>query len=231
MPTAQVDIVFVIDASYSMAPCIEGLCKHLGSMLAPMRQMNVPVRFGLVTHQVPSGPVPKIATLSGNHRSIYHGDGNGLFTDRPATMIEHFGRIEPGSDERNLAALDCALDFPFGPIESTIRVVAMFSDEAIETGSHPDSDLQHLPELISKIQARGVRLYGAVPESTGFERLAEVDGSEFEFIDAYSADRNSSFDQIDFGNLLGQMGKSISASKAQGSERPYKRALFGQDNW
>lgn len=231
MPAKQIDLVFVIDASSSMASCFEGLCAHIGDMLIPMKQAGLPVRFGLVTHQVPSEPYPKITTLIGDHRSIYLHPGPELFTENPNVLKAAFKSVKPMSDERNLVALDCALDFPFGPLDSTIRVISLFSDEGVETGSHPEEDIRMIPTLIEKIQARGIRLYGAVPESEAFDRLAEVDGSEFEYIDAYRSDRHSSFDQVDFKALLGQMGKSISASKAQGFEKPYRRALFGQDQW
>lgn len=228
MPAKNVDIVLVVDASGSMSPCFAGLANHLGSLLEPLQGYGFAVRFGLVTHQVLGSPPVTIQTLAGDHRAIYGGQSQGqLFTSDPKEvkkLLADTCSITNG-DERSLVALDCALDFPFGPISSTVRVVAMFSDEPIESGNSASGDMVLIPEIHTKIQARGVRLYAAVPESPAYEQLAEADGAEFEFVEGVG------LSNVAFTDLLSQMGRSISASKAQGNEAPFQRALFGQDSW
>jgi hypothetical protein len=70
-------------------------------------------------------------------------------------------------------------------------------------------------------------VFVAIPESPASEELAMVDRSEIEFVDG-----GNGLKGVDFKQLLGQMGKSISGSSMQAVGEPtYQRAIFGQDSW
>ncbi len=126
-----------------------------------------------------------------------------------------------------MLALDCALDYPFGPVSNTKRIVALFSDEQFETGVYDRDYPSKIPDLINKIHARHIQLYMAMPDGPMVQQLAEANGSEVELIPG-----GDGLASIDFSLLLGQLGKSISASKIQATgESQYTRALFGQNRF
>jgi hypothetical protein len=52
MPTINVDLVFVIDTSGSMAPCLVQLRKHLNELINPLQGFVSKIRFGLVAMSI-----------------------------------------------------------------------------------------------------------------------------------------------------------------------------------
>ncbi len=237
MPPPNVDIVFVLDASESMKPCFDGLKKHLNVILAPMQGYVNKVRFGLLAHFAAplrgravyehtflggQGPemLPKLyGQGSANDANFFTTDGN-LFARK-------LGEIKLGANEEMLIALDTALDFPFGPLHNTKRVVVLFSDEKLEDGLEQGKYNDKIPDIIDKLHKRKIKLFVAMPGSDGLWALAAADQSEVEEV----ADGNG-LSGVDFAKLLGQMGKSISGSSLQATSEPrYQRAIFGQDKW
>lgn len=229
MKASNVDLVFVIDASESMRPCFEGLARNLDQVVCPLQGFNFKVRLGLVAMSLGRSPnntrVVNTVTLSGDEAPIYQG-GSGLFTEDGNLFGTKLRSIELSGDENHLVALDCALDFPFGPISSTRRVVALFSDEKIEDGMVTDQDKAKIPELIRKITDRKVLLFASLPFSPALEMLGSVNGAQIEPVDG-----GDGLAAVNFGKLMTQMAKSISVSAMQGEEGDYKKALWGQDRW
>jgi hypothetical protein len=245
MPPKNVDIVFVIDASDSMKPCFSSLAKHLDCLLQPLQGYAFNIRFGVLTHSVGKSEdgsrVFDIRTLSGNTlnaiKAIYQpssgfldilqGDASRLFTSDPSRVKSFLESVDLSGDEHSLIALDIALDFPFGDLSTTRRVIALFSDEKIEDGLVIRTDLGKIPDLIEKIHARHMQLFAAIPLSEAAEQLAEADRSEIE-----SVDGGDGLASVNFEQLFKQMAKSISVSSQQTAYEPtYKRAIFGQDGW
>ena len=229
MKATTVDLVFVIDASESMRPCFEGLARNLDQVVRPLQGFNFKVRLGLVAMSLgrSSGGdrAVRTVTLAGSEAPIYQG-GAGLFTEDGNQFGAKLRGIELSGDENHLVALDCALDFPFGPISSTRRVVALFSDEKIEDGLVTDEDKAKIPEIIKKVMGRKVLLFAALPFSPALEMLGSTDGAQIEPIEG-----GDGLASEDFGKLLAQMAKSISVASMQGDEGRYKKALWGQDRW
>jgi len=236
MASKVVEIVFVMDRSGSMAPCFEGLAAHLDSVVRPLQGFNFEVRMGFVGCQVLKDPddgggVYVMHTLGGHgFDPIYQqgGVGGALFTTDGAAFSGALRDLASGlqGDENHLVALDCALDFPFSPLGTTRRVVALFSDERIEDGSVTPNNLLQVDALVNKIMARRILFFGALPMSPALEQLASADGCQVE-----SVAGGAGLAQVDFGKLLGQMAKSISGTSLQGLEGAYTKALFGQDCW
>lgn len=235
MPAPNVDLVLVLDTSASMAPCFEKLRRHLADLAQPMQGHVSKVRYGLVTTSVAKSPKSFVYHMSGlggvNITDALYADHPNdppeLFTENPSPLVETLSQLQPQGDEDLLIALDCALDFPFGPLDCTKRVIALFSDEPLEGNTRFDQHHGKIPDLVGKIQARRVQLFMAMPQSEPSEKLAEADKSELEPIDG-----GDGLAGVDFKLLLGQMGKSISSASLQASREPiYTRALFGQDKW
>lgn len=243
MPSPNVDLVFVLDASASMAPCFEQVKKHLHDVIKPMQGHVAKVNFALVAaaaSQQARGVLHNIFSLVdgdlGNElvALMYKSAGGQddargrIFTSDPDRLIRALDRVETKGDEDMLLALDFALDLPFGPVATTKRVIALFSDEPFESGVTGSESNQKLPQLIDKIQARHVQLFAAIPDGPGASQLAAVDRAELEIVGG----QGGGLADVDFGVLFSQMGKSISGSSLQLTAEPaYQRALFGQDSW
>lgn len=256
MPSPNVDLVFVIDTSASMAPCFDQVRKHLHAVVSPMQGHVNRVSFALVAASASvngSGLLYHVQSLAESSAGVdlgmdlvgllygtgrHDGRGHGpqaaasareqLFTTDADRLIRRLGMLEPAGDEDMLLALDIALDLPFGPLETTKRVVALFSDEPFESGVAGDGSNRLLPELIDKIQARRIHLFLAVPEGPAAHQLASVDRAEVEFI----GDEQNGLADVDFTRLFAQMGRSISSASLQETAEPaYRRALYEQDKW
>ena len=135
------------------------------------------------------------------------------------------GGLEAQGNEDTLLALDMAADFPFGPPESTRRVIAVFTDEPLEAGVSELLPLAKIPELIQKLTSRRIQLFASAPFSGALEQLGSLDRAEIEAVEG-----GDGLKSVDFKKLLAQMGKSISVSSLQiGTEPAWKKAIFGQD--
>jgi len=200
----------------------------------PLQQANFQVRFGLVAYAAGrdrNGAVYDHTFIGGSgpelvkHLYSSQADPGKYFTRDSGVMTRVLGSLKPQGNEDTLLALDIAADLPFGPAESTRRVIALFTDEKLEDGINGEEPIAMLPELIQKLQQRRIHLFIAAPLSSGLEELAAVDKAEIETIDG-----GDGLKAVDFGKLLAQMGKSISVASLQsGTEPAWKKALFGQN--
>ena len=176
MKPTTVEIVFLIDTSESMRPCIEGLSKNLDQLILPFQGYNFKLRFGLLGYSIgkttTGGMLISSVTLDGDLSTIYTNSPL-LFTDNAQDFSQKIKSLTVAGDENHLLALDCAFDFPFGPVHSTRRVVCLFSDEKIEDGmiGNPDPHLV-VEKLCKKAMARKILLYMALPGSPLLDDLA-----------------------------------------------------------
>ena len=236
MSAQNVDLVLVVDASDSMGPCFGQLKQHLADLLSPLQQANFHVRFGLVAYAAGkdrSGAVYDHTFVGGSGfqliQNLYSSQFRieDYFTTDPAAIGRTLGALNPQGNEDTLLALDIVADFPFGPVENTRRVIAVFSDEKFEDGIGGEEPLAKLPELVDKLMSRRIQLFVAAPLSPGLEQLAAVDRAEIEAVDG-----GDGLKSVDFKKIMAQMGKSISmASLQMGREPAWKKALYGQDQW
>ncbi len=217
MPAQNVDLVLVIDASSSMKPCFDALRENLARVVAPLQGFVTNVQFCVLAQSVGM----RGRTLVHDHRFIgasgadalgalyagpaNQGAGRGPFFTADAGRVRSFlADLKPEGNEDLLLALDLAADLPFGPITSTCRVIALFSDEPIEAGAVESGRVERIPELIDKLTRRRIKLFAALPESDASLTLSQANGSEIEFVSGGDGLRS-----VDFSQLLSQMGKSI----------------------
>ncbi len=240
MPSQNVDLVFAIDASESMQPCFDALRTHLDKVIQPMQGYVSKVRFGLIAQS--AGSVRGQAIYDHQFlcgagaeaiKKLYQKGPNDpdprdeFFTTDAKKFAGALAALKPQGNEEMLIALDIAADFPFGPLSNTKRVIALFSDEPFEGGISKDALNSKIPALSKKLMDRHIQLFIAIPDSPAIQELAMVDRSEVELVDG-----GNGLKGVDFKQLLGQMGKSISGSSLQAVGEPtYQRAIFGQDLW
>jgi hypothetical protein len=237
MSAINVDLVFVIDISGSMKPCIDKLRRHLDEVIKPLQGYASSISFGLVAMSVTpteDGHLYNLQFVQNTGHSavemLYsnHNDlRNEFFTENTTIFTEKLADLTPIGDEDMLLALDIAADMPFGPVANTKRVIAVFSDEPFEGGILGDSRNALIPELIRKLQQRHIQLFVAIPDSDAVQLLSGADRSEIELVAG-----GEGLISVDFKRLLLQMGKSISITSLQSVKEPdYKKALFGQNTW
>ena len=240
MASSNVDLVLVIDASASMKPCFDGLRLHLSQVLKPLQGYVSNVEFCILAQSVGmrgrqlvhdhrflgcSGAealdlIYRSSPIQGSPRSSF-------FTADAARLTTFLAGLIPDGNEDILLALDIAADLPFGSVGNTSRVIALFSDEPLEAGAVEIGRLEKIPALIEKLQQRRIKLFAAIPESPAALDLSQANGSEIEFVQG-----GNGLKSVNFGQLLAQMGKSISVMSSQTiGEPPFKKALFGQDKW
>ena len=239
MKPSTVELVFVLDASESMRPCFEGLANNLQQVVNPLQTLGLKVRLGFIAMRVGNnssgdGGVVHVESINASDASdsasdviasILSGD-LGLFTEGNALFISKMRALELGGDEHQLLALDCALDFPFGPMVNTRRVVAMFSDETIEDGFFGPAVVETIPAIVTKIMARRIQFFAALPSSPALEALGSADCAQIEPVQGGEGLAN-----VNFSKLLGQMAKSISCASLQAGTENYQKGLFGQYEW
>lgn len=235
--TGVVDVVFLIDASNSMRPCIDAIRNHLSGFIRALEtgtQQRMDYRLDFLAHCCDSSGGPfgmSSLRTSGVEliQSLYKpGRLDRFFTTNAEELRAGLGRIEVEGDEATVVALDFALDFPWRSRRSCHRVVIALSDEPLETGALVAEQKAKLSAMIDKIQDLGVMLFLVAPDSAGFAVLAEADKSEYQIIDAVGDGLRT----VDFGKVLAFIGKTISMSSLHaGDDGRVARALFGQDEW
>lgn len=229
------DVVFCLDASASMGPCIEGVKSHIAGFVDGLKgggQQSWDLRLDYVAHWAGPGLHMEslnepnvVAALYQATSSNENQQGAKLFT----SDIEEFKRgltgVKTGANEASLPALDSCLDFPWRPAGECHRVVVFMTDEPTSGGDQVEKQSSRLPALMQKIMDLRVMLFVVGPECPVYEELAEVDKSEYEVIAGLSS--------INFSDLLAGIGKSVSVSQTsqQSSEPSVQRELYGQSAW
>jgi hypothetical protein len=233
-----VDVVFCLDASGSMAPCIDAVRKNLDAFLDALAgdaNRKIECRLDFLVHSCgEDGGLIRSKSLnkSGEEliRALYgqKPQPGAFFTTDRAAIRSALRNVEVYGDEAMLIALDLVLDYPWRPQGGCHRVVVLLTDEPLEANAVWPAQRAKLDALIDKIQKLGVKLYLVGPPSPGLDTLAEADKCLYQ----KAPQSYDGLGALDFNKVLGQIGKSVSASVLQGRpETGVKRALFGQDQW
>ena len=230
------DLVFLLDASGSMAPCIEAVKNNIGKLvdyfdsdgqtvwdirldfLAHATWNNL---YHLQTHALTglelTGAIYKPQTTSSSR----------FFTKDVTAFQTALAAVTLQGDETTLVALDIALDFPWRPAETCHRAVICLTDEAIETGENVTFQKQQIDNLVRKIHSKRIKLYIIAPQSDAFDSLSMADRCEYEPVDA----QNDGLRSINFSKLMEAIGKSVSVSQNTLSGSTEPKPLYGQDLW
>lgn len=237
MPARKVDIVFCLDTSDSMKPCIDAVRDNINRLVRQLRQANFDWRLDYVAHNVVGR---NGSTMVYSHDSLYGGTLDMLYHDSSprffTTDEEEFKRGLAGltceGDENMLCALDTAMDIPFGPANETQRVIVLVSDEPFETNE--PSGLARargkIDDIKKKLMDRHITLLAVMPVREGgiAESLAEVDRTDITPVE----EGDLGMRKVNMVDLFSQLGRTISTFTAQSNgEEDYQRALFNQDKW
>ena len=237
------DIVFCIDASASMQPCIDALRTHIGAFLEGLKTANYSQwdwRMEFIAHNSSESHLFHRSHAYSDVWDLLHAlypqgaDGQGgtpggaLFTTDLERFKTSLGTVEVRGDEAPLVALDFCLDLPWRPARDCHRVVILLTDEAFETGVRQAWQRPMLAEIQQKLMALRVMLFIVAPESDVFTELAAVDKCEYQVVES----TGDGLATVNFRKILGYIGKSISVSvPSQDKASSIRRGVFNQPGW
>ena len=162
MSARKVDIVFCLDTSDSMKPCIDGVKENINRLVTQLQQANFEWRIDFVAHCMPGRGIYRVLSVHGATSDfLYRGSSDQFFTTDVNLFRQRLGELEVCGDEDMLCALDFALDAPFGPANETQRVIVLISDEPFETNE--DTAFQRAQGMVNDIlekskQATGIMI-------------------------------------------------------------------------
>ena len=249
------DVVFCLDASMSMEPCIEGVKANISSFVdglqASPNYVGWDLRMDYIAHSAierTTGAIFKDKNWVFRHESVYYNDpfsnpppdvidalyfpqagAEKLFTTSVADFTSALSEVKPLGNEASLVALDCCLDFPWRDATNCHRVVIFMTDQALEEGALVELQTEKLDTLIEKIQELKVMLFIIAPESEGYEMISEADKCEYQEVTG-----GGGLAGINYSEVLAGIGKSVSVSIATLQGLPsaeVERGLFGQSKW
>lgn len=226
------DIVFVVDVSGSMAPCIDALRRNIETFIDSLSQGDANN----------AAPVKDWRGKVIGYRDIEAADSEGL----PWIIDNSFVR-DASALKAQLAALQAAgggdepeslLDalYKVASLEASpkgsqteepgkwryrsdaARVVIVFTDASFkETMSIPEAKGGSLQDVANLIMANRIILSLFAPNFEGYDRLSQIDKSEwevveFEGLNPQEALQKFTSDPVNFRNTLKQLAASVSRS-------------------
>lgn len=231
------DIVFCIDASGSMQPCLDAVKQNVDQLLKGLDNeeqgaSSWDVRFDFVSFCDSSDGVHKyrstrLGTCAIVDKIYHHPDPSAFFTKNLAEFSAALGQVQPEGEEMHLLALDIAMDFPWRASSECHRVVVLLSDEPLETGVFVEEQKEKLDAIINKTMEKRIKLFIIAPESDAFYCLSSADRCEYTDLESTRDGLRS----VDFSRMLSAIGKSVSVSQSYdgGSNEP--KPLFEQDTF
>lgn len=229
------DIVFCIDASGSMKPCIDAVRDNIEKLLEGLQadvQTTWDVRFDFLAfhdskdaiHWYRSVSMPATPLIEAIYKG---GNKDALFTKDLAAFKSGLKEIEVEGEEQQLLALDIAMDFPWRPSDGCHRVVVLLTDESVETGVFVEEQKAKIDALIAKVMDKRIKLFIVAPESDGFYRLSSADRCEY---DDSGAERGG-LKNVDFSKMMTAIGKSVSVAQTYAGANSEPRPSFDQMEW
>jgi len=226
------DIVFVVDISGSMAPCIDALRQNIEAFVGSLSSGDANN----------AAPVKDWRAKVVGYRDIEAAESDGLpwivdnqFVRDPAGLKEQLASLQAngGGDEPE-SLLDTL--YKVATMEATAkgaqtveagkwryrsdaaRVVVVFTDASFkETMSIPEAKGGSLQDVANIVMANRIILSVFAPNFEGYDRLSQIDKSEWEVVEyeglnAQEALQKFTSDPVNFRNTLKQLAASVSRS-------------------
>lgn len=193
------DIIFCIDLSGSMTPCIEGVKEHVNTFVASLEtgSPNMIIDW-------------QLAFCGYNCANFYVSE----FSNNARDFRRKVGRVDVEEwDEYTPGAIDfCINHFNWRPVAN--RFLIVFTDEEMMDGQEYDDTTSNFPSLLQEIEDNKIRLLFFGPKDKYYEQFGSVPRSMTNFI-------SGSFDSVNFADLLSSLGKTVSQfSGSQGGGAP-----------
>ena len=226
------DIVFVVDISGSMAPCIDALRQNIDTFVASLSSGDANN----------AAPVKDWRAKVVGYRDIECADSEGLpwivdnvfVRDQAELKAQLAGLQANGGGDEPESLLDTL--YKVAAMEATAkgaqtvepgkwryrsdaaRVVVVFTDASFkETMSIPEAKGGSLQDVANMVMANRIILSVFAPNFEGYDRLSQIDKSEwevveFEGLNPQEALQKFTSDPVNFRNTLKQLAASVSRS-------------------
>jgi len=212
---AKTDVVFCIDISESMTPCIDGVRNNIKSFIGSIEKdpdIAIDWRLGILAHHWVEEPTFRFYRLS--------------FCSELDQFRSALDSLKTDGDEGNLPALDWALDFPWRA--DAHKFVMLFTNEGVNGGWEPDTCRSKLDDLMKKIAALGASVCVVSPDGSDYDdykRLCTANKCRFIPIPAGSNFKTVGF----FDDLMTKLGKSVSQGSRgmAGAQQSVQKDIFG----
>ena len=226
------DIVFVVDISGSMAPCIDALRQNIETFVGSLSSGDANN----------AAPVKDWRAKVVGYRDIEAAESDGLpwivdnqFVRDPAELKAQLAALQAngGGDEPE-SLLDTL--YKVATMEATAkgaqtveagkwryrsdaaRVVVVFTDASFkETMSIPEAKGGSLQDVANVVMANRIILSVFAPNFEGYDRLSQIDKSEWEVVESEGLNPQEALqkftsDPVNFRNTLKQLAASVSRS-------------------
>jgi len=226
------DIVFVVDISGSMAPCIDALRQNIETFVGSLSSGDANN----------AAPVKDWRAKVVGYRDIEAAESEGLpwivdndFVRDPAELKAQLAGLQAngGGDEPEslldtlykVATMEATAKGAQSPEagkwryrSDAARVVVVFTDASFkETMSIPEAKGGSLQDVANMVMANRIILSVFAPNFEGYDRLSQIDKSEWEVVEyeglnAQEALQKFTSDPVNFRNTLKQLAASVSRS-------------------
>ena len=226
------DIVFVVDISGSMAPCIDALRKNIEAFIDSLSQGGpnnaAPVRdwrgkvVGFRDIEAAQGEglpwivensfVTDANTLKAQLAALEAAGGG----DEPESLLDALYKV--ASMEATPKGVQSADPGKWRYRSDAARVVVVFTDASFkETMSVPEAKGGSLQDVANIVMANRIILSLFAPNFEGYDRLSQIDKSEWEVVEyeglsPQEALQKFTSDPVNFRNTLKQLAASVSRS-------------------
>ncbi len=226
------DIVFVVDISGSMAPCIDALRQNIETFVgslssgdannaAPVKDWRAKVVGYRDIEAAESEGLPWIvdnqfvrdpAELKGQLASLQANGGG----DEPESLLDTLFKV--ATMEATAKGAQTVEGGKWRYRSDAARVVVVFTDASFkETMNIPEAKGGSLQDVANVVMANRIILSVFAPNFEGYDRLSQIDKSEWEVVEfdglnAQEALQKFTSDPVNFRNTLKQLAASVSRS-------------------
>ena len=182
------DILFLIDSSDSMAPCIAGIKNNLTSFVNYMENTDpnlmVDWQIGFCSH---------------NTEYNIH-----LLSSDVTEFLNELSKVKTMGDEFTPGALDYSIT-SFNWRNNSTKYIVLFTDETLEGGILIQMAKNNFSKLFRKLIESRIYLFYFGPQCPYYCQFEQIPNSRVEYI-------ANDFTNIDFKEILQSIGRTVSAS-------------------
>jgi hypothetical protein len=226
------DIVFVVDVSGSMSPCIDALRKNIEAFIdslsqggpnnaAPVKDWRAKVVGYRDIEAAQSESLPWIldnpfvrdaGTLKAQLSELQAGGGG----DEPESLLDALYKVSSMEASPKGAQSEDPAKWRYR--SDAARVVIVFTDASFkETMSIPEAKGGSLQDVANVVMANRIILSLFAPNFEGYDRLSQIDKSEWEVVEfeglsPQEALQKFTSDPVNFRTTLKQLAASVSRS-------------------
>ena len=223
------DLVFLVDVSGSMATCIDALRKNIeafieslsrgdGNNVTPVRDWRAKV-VGYRDVETDGGawfldnPFVRDAVALKSQLAALKAEGGG---DEPESLLDALYKVATMAATAKGAQTEDPQMWRYR--SDAARVVVVFTDAPFkETMSIPEAKGGSLQDVANVVMANRIILSLFAPNFEGFDRLSQIDKSEWEVVEAeglspQEALQKFTADPVNFKTTLKQLAASVSRS-------------------